>query len=319
MGRSSSFVKWILSICIISFMNIAGANLNLLVTLDALLAERHVSRAARRLGLSQPAVSNALGQLRSWLGDPLLVRTGSTMVPTERALALAGPVRAALQTLQAALDAPAFQPGHAERSFAIATTDFVEFVMLPRLLARVTAIAPGIHFQVVSWSHHRVPPSLETGEVDLWIGFSLELPAGHRQQDLFPDEFICILRKDHPRVGKRLTLRTYAALPHVLVTSESAGPGVVDLALAKVNLRRTVGLRMSHFLMVPPVVAATDYVAAVSRRVAQAFAPLLPLRVLPAPLPLPRGTVRQVWHERTEASPAHRWLRAQVTAVAREV
>jgi DNA-binding transcriptional LysR family regulator len=303
---------------IIHSMNMTGANLNLLLTLDALLAERHVSRAARRLGLSQPAVSNALAQLRSWLGDPLLVRTGSTMVPTERALALAGPVRAALHTLQSALESPTFDPGRAERSFVIATTDFVEFVLLPRLLARVAARAPGIQFQVVSWSHHRVPPSLETGEVDLWIGFTAEVPGGHRQQDLFPDEFVCILRKDHPRVGKRLTLKTYASLPHVLVTSDSAGPGVVDLALAKVGLRRTVGLRMSHFLMVPAVVAVTDYVAAVSPRVADAFARLLPLRVLPAPLQLPRGTVKQVWHERTETSPAHRWLRAEVAAVAQK-
>src|SRR5687768_7711951 len=103
-------------------MNIAGANLNLLVTLDALLAERHVSRAAKRLGMSQPAVSNALGQLRSWLGDPLLVRSGSAMIPTERALALAGPVRAALQTLQGALDAPVFDPARAQRTFVLATT-----------------------------------------------------------------------------------------------------------------------------------------------------------------------------------------------------
>jgi DNA-binding transcriptional LysR family regulator len=298
-------------------MNMTGLNLNLLLTLDALLAERHVSRAARRLGLSQPAVSNALGQLRTWLGDPLLVRTGSTMVPTERALALAGPVRAALESLQSALKNPAFDPARAERSFAVATTDFVEFVMLPRLLARVAGRAPGIRFQVVSWPHHRVPGSLETGEVDLWIGFSLDVPRGHRQQDLFPEEFVCILRKDHPKVGKRLSLKTYASLPHVLVTSDSEGPGVVDVALAKVNMRRTVGLRMSHFLMVPAVVAATDYVAAISPRVAAAFAPLLPLRVLPAPLPLPRGTVKQVWHERTDASLAHRWLRAEIAAVAR--
>lgn len=300
-------------------MNMASGNLNLLVTLDALLAEGHVSRAARRLGLSQPAVSNALAQLRSWLGDPLLVRSGAVMIPTERARALAGPVRAALQTLQAALEAPSFDPARAARTFVLATTDFVEFVMLPRLLARVAARAPGVHFRVVSWPHHRVPPTLESGEVDLWIGFTGELPPGHKQQDLFPDEFVCIVRKDHPRVGKRLTLKTYASLAHLLVTTDSEGPGVVDLALAKVNLRRTVALRMSHFLMVPAVVAATDHVAALSRRVAEPFAKLLPLRVLPPPLPLPRGTVQQVWHDRTDASLAHRWLRAQVAELASEV
>lgn len=320
MRGGRGFIQWIAVIQYIHGVNIRALNLNLLVVLDALLVERHVSRAARRLGLSQPAVSNALAQLRAVLGDPLLVRAGAMMAPTERALSLAGPVRAALASLEAALDPPSdFDPGTAERTFVIAATDFVEFVLLPKLLARLNRDAPQVKLSVRAWPHHRVPPTLETGEVDLMIGFFEGVPAGHREAPLFEDEFVCIVRKDHPRVGKRLTPKAYAALSHVLVTPESAGPGVVDLALAKVGLTRTVGLRMSHFLMVPSVVAATDFVAAISVRVAAEATKRLPLRALPPPVELPRGTVAQAWHQRTDASRPHVWLRKVVQEISRGV
>jgi DNA-binding transcriptional LysR family regulator len=297
-------------------MDIKGLNLNLLVVLDALLAERHVSRAARRLGLSQPAVSNALAQLRSFFGDPLFVRARGGVVPTVRALALAEPVRAGLAQLETALGAPGFDPGKSDRTFVIAATDFVEFVLMPRLLARIGREAPHVRLRIAGWPYHRVPSTLESGEVDVMLGFYRDVPPGHRQESLFPDEFVCIVRRDHPRVGRRLTLKTYVALSHVLVTPEAAGPGAVDEALAKIGLSRTVGLRLSHFLMVPAIVAATDYVAAVSRRVADAFAAPLELRVLPPPLAIPRGAVGQVWHERTHTSPAHAWLRKTIAEVA---
>jgi len=298
-------------------MNITGLNLNLLVVLDALLVERHVSRASVRLGLSQPAVSNALAQLRALLGDPLLVRAGGRMIPTERALGLAGPVHAALGQLSSALESPAFDPARVERTFVIATTDFVDFVLVPKLLARLSREAPGISLRILGWSQHRLPATLETGEVDLMIGFLPDVSAGHRDEVLFPDEFVCIVRKNHPRVGQKMDLKTYTSLAHVLVSDEATGPGVVDLELAKRGMSRTVGFRTSHFLMVPAVVAATDFVAAISRRVAGPYAEHLPLRILPPPLKLPRGSVRQVWHERTHASPAHRWLRDVIRDLSR--
>ncbi|HET6283240.1 MAG TPA: LysR family transcriptional regulator [Polyangia bacterium] len=299
--------------------NLAGLNLNLLVILDALLAEKHVSRAAARVGLSQPAVSNALAQLRRLLGDPLLVRSGRTMVATERAQALAVSLRAGLAALEGALTPPEFDPATAERTFVIAATDFVEFVLLPRLLSRLARTAPGLRLQLRAYPQHRVSTLLETGDADLQIGFYAEVPPSHHTQTLFDDGFVCIIRRDHPRVGKRLTLKTYASLQHILVTSESTGPGVVDIALHKLGLQRTVGLRTSHFLMVPAIVAETDFVAAISLRVADTFVTHLPLRVLPPPLPLPRGSVGQVWHERTQHSPAHRFLRQLIADVARDV
>ena len=271
-------------------MNISAINLNLVVVLDALLAERNVSRAGRRLGLSQPAVSNALAQLRLLLRDPLFVRAPAGVVPTERALALAGPVRAALATLEGAL-APeaAFDPATAERTFVVAATDFMEFVLLPRLLARLAAEAPGIRLQLRSWPFHRVPEALATGEVDLALGFHAALPPRHRAETLFEDQFVVIVRKGHPRVGRRLSLDTYASLSHILVTQEASSQGVVDLALARLGRQRTVGLRTSHFLMVPPIVAATDMVAALSVFVAEWHARVLPLAIFRPPVALERG------------------------------
>jgi DNA-binding transcriptional LysR family regulator len=304
----------------IGAVNLRAMNLNLLLVLDALLEERHVSRAAQRLGLSQPAVSNALAQLRTLLGDPLLVRSGGGMIPTERARALAGPLHAAIAALEGALAPPeAFDPARAERTFTLAASDFVEFVLLPKLLARLAREAPGVRLQLRAWPHNRIPPTLETGEVDLMMGFLGDVPPAHRSERLFGDEFVCIVRKDHPRVRRRLTLATYTALSHVLVTPESGAPGVVDVELAKMGLSRTVGLRISHFLMVPTIVATTDFVAAVSRRVAEEAAKWLPLRVLDPPLPLPRGAVAQAWHERTHASAPHAWLRKVVAEIAATV
>lgn len=302
-------------------MNIAGWNLNLLLVLDALLAERSVSRAGRRLGLSQPAVSNALAQLRTTLGDPLFVRAPHGMVPTERALALAGPVRTALTTLEAALSPPArFDPATAQQTFVVATTDFAAFVVLPGLLARLQRHAPGIRLQVASWPYHRVPPTLVTGEVDLMIGFYPAVPAGHHDQKLFQDRFVCVVRRDHPDVGARLTLKTYLKLQHVVVSQEPDARGVVDDVLAKRGLTRNVALRLSHFLLVPHVIAGSDYAAALSERVARPYDQRGPgLRILPMPLSVPGGMVGMVWHDRTHTSTAHAYLRGVVADVSRGI
>jgi DNA-binding transcriptional LysR family regulator len=320
MRPGPAFDKWMLVMMYICSVNIAGLNLNLLPVLDALLAERSVSRAGARLGLSQPAVSNALGQLRAALGDPLLVRGPGGMVPTERALALAGPLRAGLSALEQGLEPRAtFDPRTADRSFTIVTNDFVALVLLPRLLARLSAEAPGVRLQVRAWQEHRVSPDLERGEADLSMGFHAELPAGHEQERLFEDRFVCVVRQGHPSVRGRLTMATYLSLPHVLVSHQPQARGVVDDVLAARGLSRNVALRVSHFLLVPAIIAATNHVAALSELVARQFTAIWPLQMLKPPLPLPAAWVHAVWHQRTAASPAHAWLRAQVAAVARDV
>jgi DNA-binding transcriptional LysR family regulator len=297
-------------------MNIAGINLNLLPVLDALLAERSVSRAGVRLGLSQPAVSNALGQLRGLFGDPLLVRKGTGMAPTERALALAGPVRAAMLALEQGLEPPAaFDPATTERDFTIATNDFVAFALLPGLLARLERAAPRVRLQVRSWQEHVVPPDVARGDADVALGFNRGLPPAHHAAPLFQDRFVFVARQKHPLVRGKVTLATYTKLAHVLVSNEPNARGVVDDELTRRGLSRNVGLRVSHFLLVPPIVAATDYVAALSEIVARPSAGRLPLQLLPMPIDVPSAMVQMVWHERTAASPAHAWLREQIRAV----
>jgi DNA-binding transcriptional LysR family regulator len=314
------FDKWMVVMKTIHIMNIAALNLNLLPVLDALLAERSVSRAGARLGLSQPAVSNALGQLRSVLGDPLFVRQGAHMVPTERALALAGPLRAALATLENGLEAPTgFDARRAHRPFTIMTNDFVAFALLPRLLARVSVEAPGVRLQVRAWQEHRVPPELERGEADVWLGFYPEERPAHRNEPLFEDRFVCVARQGHPRVHGKLPLSLYTKLQHVLQSNQPDGRGVVDEALAKEGLSREVVLRVSHFLLVPSIVAATDLVAALSEIVARSLAKALSLQLIKPPITLPTAMVQMIWHERADASPAHAWLRGVVGDVGRDV
>lgn len=297
-------------------VSLRSLNLNLLLVLDALNQEQNVTHAARRLGLTQSAVSNALAQLRQVLNDPLFVRARRGVVPTERARTLAGPLRQALALVEGALESgAAFDPASSSRRFVIATSDHAEYVVLPGVLRRLEQQAPGVTLDVQPWGQHHVPPSLETGEVDLMLGYYGALPAGHHEQSLFREEYVCIIRKGHPLVQNRLTLKRYLKLSHVLVTEQPGAFGSVDAALARMGLSRRVGARVSHFLMVPQLVATTDMAAALSRRVAEPLAHQLDLAVHAPPLSLPQATVGQVWHERTHVDPGNEWLRRVVAEV----
>ena len=299
----------------IQSVNINAINLNLLVSLDALLRERSVTRAARRVGVTQPAMSNSLAQLRTLFDDPLFRRQRHGLDPTPRALALAPLLAQGLSAFEAALSAPSFHPAKDERRFVIATSDYVELVLLPPLLNELERTAPHVHLEVRPWGLHEVPDALARAEADLMIGFYDELPAHHEQQLLFEEDYVCIVRKQHPSVKRRLTLERYLELGHVLVSQRGDSPGSVDRALAKQGKRRHVALRVSHFLMVPMLIARTNLVAALSRRVAEPFAEPLGLRLLEPPLPLPRSRVRQVWHEQVDADPGHRFLRETIARV----
>jgi DNA-binding transcriptional LysR family regulator len=302
-------------------MNMSSLNLNLLPVLDALLAERSVSRAAARVGLSQPATSNALAQLRAHFNDPLLVRKAGGMAPTERALALSGPLRAALLALQQGLQLPtAFDPAAATQNFTIMTNDFVAFAMLPRLLARLQQEAPGVQLQIRAWQEHVVPSELARGDADLMLGFSPRgLPDGHHAAPLFADRLVFVARKGHPKVDGRINLAAYTKLSHVLVSHEPNARGIIDDLLAQRGLTRHVALRVSHFLLVPPILAKTDLVAALSQIVVRAGADSLKLQILKMPLEIPQATVQMIWHERMAVSPAHVWLRKVVSEVGRSI
>ncbi len=303
----------------ISAVNIAAVNLNLFVAFEALLAERNVTRAAQRLGVTQSAVSNALKQLRLLFDDPLFVRRSAGVEPTPRALALAGPVSRGLGALGEALAPARFDPASASRTFVVAASDYVALVLLPPLLARLEDDAPGIRLEIVPWGLHEVPPALARGEADLMIGFYGRLPPAHHDARLFSEEFTCIARRNHPRIRGKVSVKAWASVPHVVVSERPGSTSGVDRALAARGFSRRIGVRVSHFSVVPQIVARTDFVAALSRRVAEPAAKALRLFTFPPPLPLGTSHVRQVWHDRLDADPGHRWLRSVVAEVAARV
>lgn len=297
-------------------MNISGVNLNLLVAFDALFSEQSVTAAARRAGVTQPAMSNTLAQLRALFDDALFVRHRTGLSPTARAKELAEPIRQGLKLLESALSAPRFEPATSERRFVIAASDYVELVLLPALLRRLDKVAPRVRLQLKPWGMHEAPAELARGEVDLMLGFYDKLPPHHHEQLLFEDEYVCVVRRRHPLVKTKLSLSQYLALSHVLVSSRSDSPGSVDRALAALGKKRSIGARVSHFMTVPVLVSQTDFVAALDRRVAQVFAAPLGLKLFPPPLKLPKGSVGQVWHEQQHSDPAQRWLRQLIADVA---
>lgn len=300
-------------------MNISAVNLNLLVAFQALLEELSVTAAAKRVGVSQPAMSNSLAQLRTLFDDQLFLRHRTGLTATARAKELAEPIRKGLRLLQGALAGQSFEPASSERRFVVAVSDYVELVLLPRLLRRLAKQAPQLRLQLVPWGQHEAPPGLARGELDLMLGFYDELPPHHHEQSLFSDEYVCVVRRNHPKVKNKLTLQQYLQLSHVLVSSRADSPGSVDRALAALGKKRNVGARVSHFLTVPVLIAQTDYVAALDRRVAQVFAAPLGLKLFPPPLKLPKGTIGQVWHEQQHTDPGQRWLRELIAEVAAEL
>lgn len=292
---------------------LAGVDLNLLVALDALLEAENVTRAARRIGLSQSALSSALGRLRQLFGDPILVRATGGMAPTPMARRLREPVRRALDEVAAMLrPAGPFDPKTPHR-FRIAVTDYVGLVLLPAIAARVLRAGPAIDLEVRTLDDWNLPADeLDRGALDLAVSFFREVPPRLRAEHLFDESFVCAVRRGHPAVGRRLGLRQYTALPHLLVSPRAGVTGTVDAALAARGLSRRVAVTVPHFAVAPAVLARTDCVATLATRVARLGARLAPLRLLPPPLDLPAFSVHMVWHPHTDADPASTWLREQI-------
>ncbi len=294
-------------------------DLNLLVALDALLAEGNVTRAAERLGLTQPAMSHALNRLRALLDDPLLVRTPRGMVPTPRAEELAPAIRSALDDIDRALRGrPSFDPATSTRCFTIAAVDHGELVILPPLLARISAEAPGVDLLVRPLRLDKLEEELESGVIDLAFGvISAEDNLATFRQRLFHESFVCLVRADHPKVGATISLEEFVALDHALVGPRGRRGGFVDSELQKLGLTRRVALMVPHFLVAPMMLAKSDLILTAPERIARAFAAILPLRIVPTPFELKGFDVSQMWHERQAHEPAHRWLRSLIVEICR--
>lgn len=283
--------------------------MNLLVALDALLQEGSVTRAAERLGLSAPAMSHALARLREQLGDPLLVRAGRSMVPTPRAEVLRPRVRtvvAEAHTLMA--KERAFAAADLERVFRVHATDHVLAVLGPAIDRIAAAEAPRVVLRFLPNTPDDAV-QLRAGEVDLAVGIYGELPPEMRIRQLLTDRLVCVVRADHPAVGRRMTLSRFVALEHIQIAPRGRPGGYLDDMLAARGLQRRIARQVPYFLAGLLLVAQTDYVLTVSERIATALGARLGLRMLAPPLALAPYALSLVWHPRMDGDPAHRWLR----------
>jgi DNA-binding transcriptional LysR family regulator len=306
-------------------MNISSVNLNLLLAFEALIEERSVTRAAVRIGLSQPAMSNALGRLRATFNDPLFTRTAHGMTATARAVELAGPVRGGLAQLRSALaERPPFDPAASTCGFRLAMTDYAEMLLLGPLLRRIQHRAPEVQILIRRLDRIFIAPEAElrTGAFDAAIGFFPEanaLEPGTYSRDLFVEENVCLARKGHPLMQKRLTLRQFAGANHVAVFYRPESRGLIDNILAGHGLRRRLQAATPHFPTIPFVVAESDLIAVVPAGLAARFKKKLPLEVRKSPLRLPPFHMRLLWHEHTAEDPAQAWLRSEILECFRSI
>ncbi len=304
----------------IDHVDLAGVDLNLLVALDALLTERSVTRAAARIGIGQSAMSSSLGRLRRLLGDELLTRAPDGMRPTPRALALEEPVRAALRQIQALIRRDAhFDPATETRTFTISLPDSTEVLLGPRLLAYLRAEAPGIRLLLRSVDHTRIVEELDADRVDLAIGlFEAGGQMHHKRRLLYRDSYVCLFDAGQVGLAPPISLEDYLRFPHVLTSLRETAHGVVDDALAKLGLGRTLAVTTPRFLAVPFLVRAAPVVTTMHARLATYFAGALGLTVSPVPVDLAPVAISMTWHTSYDADPAHRWLRQVLVRLAEE-
>jgi DNA-binding transcriptional LysR family regulator len=294
-------------------INLRRLDLNLLVTLDALLSEHNVTRAAQRLNLSQPSVSVHLAKLREVLGDPLLLPGPRGMRPTARADELREPLRQALDALERAVSpARPFDPVEARHTWRVAATDYGESTIVLPALNQLRSVAPGTRLAVLELVPPRIARQAEQAEIDLAFDTSDGAPPGLHRRTLFRERYVLAGRAGHPQLKRRPTLAQFCKLEHVIVSPDGGGfRGVTDEALSQAGLARQVVLSVPHFLFVMSALASTDLVAMLPSRLVRDNRGL---RVVEPPVPVPGFEMAMLWHERSHRDPAHRWLREHIAS-----
>ena len=302
-------------------MAVDRLDLNLLRVFQALDAERHVTRAAARLGLTQSAASNALRRLRATFQDDLFQRTPTGMEPTALARELAGPVTAALDAVRAAVELnQPFAPASARDEFTVGVSDYAEFVLAPPVTARLRERAPGVSVVFRHADREAALALLDEDRVHLALGMFPEPPARMTRIVLLRDDFVVLLRRGHPAAGG-LNLAGYLAWPHLLVSPVASREGAVDRALAELGRTRQLAAVVSHHLVVAPILQGSTLLCTMARRLATPMAAAFGLALLPLPagLALAPQPTSLVFHNRYAQRPAHRWLRALVAETARRL
>jgi DNA-binding transcriptional LysR family regulator len=299
--------------------SLGSMDLNLLVALDILLTERSVTRAARKMGVTQSAMSHILRRLREQFDEPLFLKTSDGMSPTPLALEMAPLLRRALRDLQDAISTrPRFDPATSQRQFAIASADYGQVVLLPKLAERIYRKAPRVTISAPMVTQDSAQ-ALAAGQIDLILGaIPVDLPDIMARK-LFDERFVCLLRADHPDAGRPLSLERFTELSHVLISPMGTGAAWVDPVLEKKGMRRHIALRVQHYMVAPLVVAQSDLLLTVAERVAKLMCGAFPLRMLKPPLDIPGFSVSAYWHGLQHDDPAHAWLRAELFAISAEV
>ena len=298
-------------------MKLSGIDANLLATLDALLREKSVTRAARRLGVGQPAVSHSLSRLRAHFKDELLVLKGRNYVLTSKAENLTAVVANATRALAEVFEErPNFDAATSSYRFVVACSDLFGILIIPELLRTLRREAEHVEVELRPVLGTTRESILDSG-IDLAIGIFEDVPARLNQQALYEDPAMCVVRADHSQVGKRLTLETYGKLPHLeIAATADAIPGLhIDRALAALGRRRHATLRIPYYLLAPHILEQTDHVATLSASGAEILAKMARLRVVEPPLELPTYKYSQIWDNHRNDDEAHAWLRSRISSI----
>jgi DNA-binding transcriptional LysR family regulator len=293
-------------------MKLNQLDLNLLLALDALMQERNVTRAAERLFISQPAMSHALNRLRAAFNDPLLVRTPQGMLPSRRAETLYPGVQQALRLLEQQLSEPQpFDPASSQRRFVISTTDYVECVLIPPLIAQLNQLAPGINIEISILRDQLPEAELANGDIDLVLGFDeyMQVPSHLSRETWLTEPLSGLVRKGHPSITSAVDLQQLVTTPHVFHSPLGTQDSIVDRFLARQGLKRQISVNSQSYMSAAAIVSQTDHLLVLPQRVATMLAASAVLQQVQLPAAMPSYHLNCVWHPVQQSQPALQWLK----------
>ena len=301
-------------------MNIALVDLNLLIVFDAVMREKHVTRAAKRIGMTQPAVSNALNRLRHIAKDDLFVRSADGVVPTARALDLGPPIRQAITLVEYAFDPTTFDPKNSNDEFNIAISNYTASILFPKLAELLEKEAPDINVRSKQLGDVDLLKELEAANIDFIIaGQQLEETENFISEPLYDEEFVCVMRKGHPLAKKqKITVKEFSQSKHLMVATTGKAFGFVDYLLEAKGMKRRVAMTVNQFLVAPAIIRCSNMILTVSKRVAERFT-LDSVKIFPLPLFTNPLRLKLIWHKRTDANPGTRWIRNKIIEICKKI
>jgi DNA-binding transcriptional LysR family regulator len=306
-----------INIEVMNIMHDKSIDLNLLSTFEAVMMELNVSRAAERLNITQPAVSHALRRLRRITNDELFIKVPCGVSPTPKALELWEPIRDGLLQIRQVLLPVAFDPATTKQTFTISMTDYSVALLLPRLLTILEQAAPNIDLRIVPNTNINAASLLEQSEIDIALGRFFRPGLRLRVQELNRDRYVCVMRHGHPLSNRKLTLKKYVNAKHLLVSLTGESTGFIDEQLREQGLKRRIMLTVNQFTLAPELIAKSDLITAIPKRILQKSSYLEQLHIVELPIEVAPSELQMMWHERKQRDPAHEWLRSQLTEISK--